>query len=117
MKFPDLLSMDNDDESLLTPTPNHFLLSTYKGNFSENMDQTKMNENSKIILTYKCYLCRKIHENPILTCSTCINKGQFSSSKHDRYLNQQRDIIINMLNKHDYDEFQQYSIHKSPRFQ
>jgi hypothetical protein len=108
MKFPDLISMDNDDESPCTPTPNHFLLSTYKENFFENMNQTKINENLKII-SYKCCLCRKIHDNPILTCSICVNTGQFDSSKHETCSNKRREMLLSMLNKNDYEEFQQYS--------
>ncbi len=108
MKFPDLISMDNDDDSSCPPTPNDFLLSIYKENLSVNMPQTKLDENLKI-LPYKCCLCRKIHDNPILICSTCVNAGQYCSSKHEICSNKRREILLSMLNKNDYDEFQQYS--------
>lgn len=118
MKFPDLITMDNnDDESLSALTPNHFSLSVYKENPSVNMNQIKINENLKTTLSYKCCLCQKTRDNPILTCSTCVHKGQFCSSTHEKCSNKQRKIFTNMLNKNDYEEFQQYPTNESMHFQ
>lgn len=105
--------MENDDDSSLSPTPDDFLLSTYKGNLSENMSKTKQNDNDKLISSYKCYLCQKIHHNPILTCAACVNEGRFSSLKHDIYSNQRREMLLNILNKLNYEEFQEYLMNKS----
>jgi len=97
----------DDDESPFTSLPNHFLLSTYKENISMNANQTKID------LRYKCRLCRKIRDNPILTCSNCVNTGQFCSSKHDKCTIKQREFLLKLLNKNNYEEFQQYSTNQS----
>lgn len=39
MNIPDLLFMDYEDESPVTPTPNEFVLSFYKENTSMNASQ------------------------------------------------------------------------------
>ncbi len=95
--------MDNDNDSLLTPTPNHFSLLVYKENLSVNMNQEEIDENLRTIMAYKCRLCRRIRDNPILICATCVNSGQFYSSKYDAYSNQRRESLLN------YEEFQQDS--------
>jgi hypothetical protein len=117
MNFPDLLSMDNDDESSVSPTPDDFSLSTYKENPLADINQTKMNENSKILFLTKCFLCQKIDENSMFTCSTCVNAGEFCSSKHNLCSKKQRDRLLSMLNKDDYQAFQDYSDEKSMHLQ
>jgi hypothetical protein len=99
--------MDNDNDSLLTPTPNHFSLLVYKENLSVNMNQEEIDENLRTIMAYKCRLCRRIRDNPILICATCVNSGQFYSSKYNSYSNQQRESLLN------YEEFQQDSNNKT----
>jgi len=101
--------MDNDDE---TPSPDNFLLSHDKENIPQNMNETLKSTSS-----YQCHLCRKHLENSTLTCSECVNKGQFYSSKHDTRLNNRREFLLNMLNKDDYEEFQQYSSNTSIHLQ
>jgi hypothetical protein len=117
MNFPDLLSMDNDDESSLSPTPDDFVISTYKENPLANINPTKMHENSKITFLNKCSLCRKIHENITFTCSTCVNAGEFCSFKHELCSKKQRELLLSMLTKDDYEEFQRYSDEKSTHLQ
>lgn len=102
--------MENDDDLSNTSLPNHFLLSVYKESIS-------INENLKETLTYKCPLCRKIFDNPILTCSECVNTGQFCSSNHDKCTNKRLEVLINLLNPNDYEEFKRNSNDKSNHFQ
>lgn len=104
----------DDDDSPLSPTPNDFLLSIYKGSVSESMNQTKQNEDSKMISSYKCVLCEKIHHKPNFTCSNCLNNGIFSSSKYSINFNKRREILFKFLNENGYEEFtQKYSTNKS----
>ena len=108
LNFPDLISMDNDDESSLSPTPNDFLLSTYKDNPLANLNQTTMKDIFKIVFAYQCALCLRIHTNPILTCAACVNARNFCSLKHKRCSKNQREILFRMLNENDREEFQDY---------
>jgi hypothetical protein len=109
--------MDNDDdEPLIFSTPNHFLLTTYKENTRIYVNQTKINENGKSVLSYKRHLCQKTNRNAILTCSKCVNTGQFCSSKHELCSNKRREFLLKILNKNDYEEFQQSSSNKSSHF-
>jgi hypothetical protein len=116
MLFTDLISMDNDDEFSCSSSPNHFLISTYKENVP--MNERRINENNfKSLYSYQCCLCRKIFDNPILTCTNCVNTGQFCSSKHETCSNKRREILSNMLNQNDYEEYQIYLTDKSIHFQ
>jgi hypothetical protein len=122
--------MDTEDESnncnnlfpsssnVMTTTiaPNHFLLSTYKENLRTNIDNQlspiHMNNHGQIktsTSSYKCCLCRKIVDDVTLTCAKCVNTGQFCPSKHDTCSNKRRQVLANMLNANDQEEFQQYS--------
>ena len=87
--------MDNDDDLSNISSPNHFLLSTYKENLSLN--ETTINDSSEP--KYKCHLCRKAFKDPILTCSNCVNKGEFCSSKHATCSHKQREDLFNLLNE------------------
>lgn len=123
--------MENDDETSNSPgllgfsnnvmtttiAPNHFLLSTYKENVRAQPDNS-LDYHFKVPtsplhgiphpisnLTYKCLLCRKIREEPTLTCSKCVNVGRFCSSRHDTCSTKRRQTLVNMLNSTDQDEF------------
>ena len=106
--------MDPDDQSnIMTTTiaPNHFLLSTNMDNnqYDDHLTAHLMNIHKTNTSSYKCCLCRKIVDDTTLTCAKCVNKGQFCSSKHDLCSTKQRQILVNMLNLNDKEEFQQYS--------
>jgi hypothetical protein len=121
--------MDTEDESISSPSnvmtttiaPNHFLLSTYKENLRTNIDNHHEHYLSALHMhihgniktntssSYKCCLCRKIVDDATLTCAKCVNTGRFCPSKHDTCSNKRRQILANMLNSTDYEEFQQYS--------
>jgi hypothetical protein len=125
--------MDPEDESnngnnsfpsssnVMTTTiaPNHFLLSTYKENLRTNIDNPSssihMNIHGQIKTStsssssYKCCLCRKIVDDATLTCAKCVNTGRFCPAKHDTCSNKRRQVLMNMLNINDQEEFQQYS--------
>jgi hypothetical protein len=117
MNFPDLLSMDYEDESSLSPAPDDFVISTYKGNPLANINSTKMHDSSKISFLNKCFLCRKIYENTTFTCSNCVNAGKFCSVEHKLCSTKQREVLLRMLTKEDYEEFQDYSDEKSIHWQ
>ncbi|CAF0741841.1 unnamed protein product [Adineta steineri] len=104
---------NDDDESPCQSSPTHFLFSIDEEHASLNKNDAKRNENFKTSALYKCHSCRKIQDNPILTCSECVNTGQFCSSKHEIHANKRREFLLNMLNKNDYEEFQQHSNSKS----
>ncbi len=122
--------MDPEDESnnnnnsfpsssnLMTTTiaPNHFLLSTYKENLRTNIDTPLSSIHINIhghiktsTSSYKCCLCRKIVDDATLTCAKCVNTGRFCPAKHDTCSNKRRQVLTNMLNPSDQEEFQQYS--------
>lgn len=127
--------MDNDEEphspqgfspspgNVMTTTiaPNHFLLSTDRENLRANLDShldyhfrnvasaTHSTNRSGPSCSYKCCLCRKIIDDPTLTCAKCVNAGQFCPSKHDSCSHKRRQTLASMLNSSDQEEFQQYS--------
>lgn len=113
--------MDPDDEgnppntssNVMTATiaPNHFHLSIYKENHRPNIDN-HLNSHEPMrtsMATYKCCLCRKLTDGAMLTCAKCVNTGRFCPSKHDTCSNKRRQALVNMLNRTDQEEFQQYS--------
>ncbi|CAF1369706.1 unnamed protein product, partial [Didymodactylos carnosus] len=97
----DLQTHYNTNTNLMTTTvissaPNHFLLSSYK-------------DNSTLLSTncYKCYLCKKITDDCLLTCANCVNNGKFCHSKHENCSNTRRNTYIKLLNSIDLDEYHQ----------
>ena len=104
--------------NLMTTTiaPNHFLISTYKENLRTTTDNPLLSihlnphgQMKSSSSTYKCCLCRKIVDDATLTCAKCVNTGRFCPAKHDTCSNKRRQVLANMLNVKDQEEFQQYS--------
>ena len=119
--------MDPDDEgnppnnlssNVMTATiaPNHFHLSIYKENHRPNIENhfspfhVNLHEPMRTSMaTYKCCLCRKFSDGAMVTCAKCVNTGRFCPSKHDTCSSKRRQALVNMLNRADQEEFQQYS--------
>ncbi|UJR28391.1 hypothetical protein I4U23_009632 [Adineta vaga] len=103
---------DTNDDTPLIPSPNQFFFSVYRENSSGDTNENKGEENFKNF-SYKCDTCHKRRGNPILTCSTCVNSGDFCPSNHETCSHKKREFLLKLLNKTDYDEFLQYSKNKT----
>jgi len=52
-----------------------------------------------------CLLCNKTHEHSRFICSTCVNTGRFSLSKHELCTSRRYEQLISSLNKNDSKEY------------